>query len=112
MSAPPPHPILAQRFESSKIAFTEIDNEIAALYERIHALRTYRNSFTPVYRIPPEILTRIFSFAQQWSARSCWDSTRSGLPGWVVVTHVSQYWRSVAIGSPDLWSYISSSYPD
>ncbi|TFK63443.1 hypothetical protein BDN72DRAFT_847610 [Pluteus cervinus] len=112
MTAPAPHPILARQFECSEIAFIGIDQEIAALYESIRALRTYRNSFTPVYRLPPEILTRIFSFVRQQSTRSCRDSARSRPPGWIVVTDVSQYWRNVAIGSPDLWSYISSSYPD
>ncbi|TFK60887.1 hypothetical protein BDN72DRAFT_965468 [Pluteus cervinus] len=134
MTAPAPHPILAREFESSEVAFTEIDNEIAALYESIHALRTdqksfteidkaiaalyesihalrtYRNSFSPISGLPPEILARIFSFIRQRSIRSCRNSNRSRFPCWAVVTSVSQYWRKVALRCPDLWSFISSSY--
>ncbi|TFK65474.1 hypothetical protein BDN72DRAFT_962488 [Pluteus cervinus] len=96
-----PHPILAQHFDSGDVAFAKIDQEIAILEENIRTLRAFRNTFTATYSIPPEVLTRIFSFARR-------------LPGydWIALTHVSQYWRSVALGSPSLWSYISSHYPE
>ncbi|TFK65488.1 hypothetical protein BDN72DRAFT_195999 [Pluteus cervinus] len=115
MSNPSLHPILAQHFESSEIAFAEIDKEIAAMQERIRQLRAFRNSFTPIHRLPPEILARIFSFVQLSSAlvQSIYTPYYGNGPSleWVAVTCVSQRWRNVALGSPDLWSHISSSYP-
>ncbi|TFK64879.1 hypothetical protein BDN72DRAFT_846207 [Pluteus cervinus] len=107
---PLPHPILQQQFGSSQVAFTQIDKEIAVLREGIRALHAFRNTFTPVYRLPPEILARIFSFFQHAQRHGTENSSRISLH-WVVVMRVSQHWRDVAIGSPNLWSHISSSYP-
>ncbi|TFK58923.1 hypothetical protein BDN72DRAFT_806305, partial [Pluteus cervinus] len=98
------YPVLAQHFDTSEVAFQKIDEEIAALRESIRALSTFRNTFTPVYRLPPEILTRIFSFLGNSPVKN---------PSfiWIVATRVSQHWRNVALTSPGLWSHISSSYP-
>ncbi|TFK65487.1 hypothetical protein BDN72DRAFT_773315, partial [Pluteus cervinus] len=110
MSNPTPHPILAQQFESSEIAFIGIDKEIAAMQETIRELRTFRNTFTPSYRLPPEILSRIFSLIRLFSTLVPRSHGLSSLQ-WVAVTSVSKHWRNVAIRSPELWSHISSSYP-
>ncbi|TFK67127.1 hypothetical protein BDN72DRAFT_843438 [Pluteus cervinus] len=104
------HPILTQRFDTSDIAFTKIDKELAALRDTIRALHAFRNTFTPVYRLPPEILTRIFSFVRH-VPKPAFYSNRATPLEWVDVTRVSQHWRNVAIGSPTLWSHISSTYP-
>ncbi|TFK65489.1 hypothetical protein BDN72DRAFT_773311, partial [Pluteus cervinus] len=103
------HPVLTQHFDTSDIAFTKIDKEIAALRETIRALHAFRNTFTAVYRLPPEILTRVFSFVQRIRA-DFYSNTPTPLE-WVNVTYVSQHWRNVAVGSPTLWSHISSAYP-
>ncbi|TFK65477.1 hypothetical protein BDN72DRAFT_860591 [Pluteus cervinus] len=110
------HPILSQRFDTSDIAFNKIDQEILALREtireKIRVLHAFRNTFTPVYRLPPEILSRIFTLLQ-YVPKFPGDlhSRRKPTLEWVKVTHVSQHWRDVAIGSPNLWSQISTTYP-
>ncbi|TFK67135.1 hypothetical protein BDN72DRAFT_843445, partial [Pluteus cervinus] len=106
-------PILTQHFDTNEIAFTEIDKEIKVLKKRVRALHAYRNTFTPVYRLPPEILARIFSFTR-YHARTrriiYYDKPKP--LSWIAVTHISQHWRNIALASPNLWSRISSSYPE
>ncbi|TFK64880.1 hypothetical protein BDN72DRAFT_774062, partial [Pluteus cervinus] len=113
MSQPsPPHPILQQHFDSSQLAFTQIDKEIAVLQESIRILHTFRNTFTPVYRLPPEVLTRIFVLFQHLIGHETYDSeSDSALPQWAIVTRVSQHWRDVAVGCPNLWFHITDAYP-
>ncbi|TFK65475.1 hypothetical protein BDN72DRAFT_900653, partial [Pluteus cervinus] len=110
MLVTPSNPILTQTFDTSDIAFTEIDKEITVLKQQIRALHTFRNTFTPIYRLPAEVLARIFSFTRYARAHRVY--TRKPMtPSWVVVTHVSQHWSNVALTSPNLWSHLSSSYP-
>ncbi|TFK63437.1 hypothetical protein BDN72DRAFT_847600 [Pluteus cervinus] len=107
----PTHPILRQHFDTSEIAFAKIDHEIAIFQEGIRALRAFRNTFTPVYRLPPEILARVFSFFQGF-LNSEKDYYGKVTFKWLTVTRISQHWRNIAIGSPGLWSHISSGYPE
>ncbi|KAI0039549.1 hypothetical protein FA95DRAFT_1567122 [Auriscalpium vulgare] len=66
----------------------------------------------PVARLPPEILTRIFSILLS-IARPCRKRIarkRSTSPkfrynlGWLTVTHVCQRWRNIALHDPVLWA--------
>ncbi|TFK64882.1 hypothetical protein BDN72DRAFT_846209 [Pluteus cervinus] len=108
----PPHPILQQYFSSSQVAFTQIDKEIAVLQESIRVLHAFRNTFTPVDHLPPEVLTRIFSLVKHVPNHEVYHiGSNSVLPQWVVVTRVSQYWRNVAVGCPSLWFHITDTYP-
>ncbi|TFK66696.1 hypothetical protein BDN72DRAFT_131657 [Pluteus cervinus] len=91
------HPILTQHFDTSDIVL----EEVTGLRE---------NTFTPIYRLPPEILSRIFSFAQHVPKRQSEEYRNSTYLKWLVVTGVSQHWRDVALESPGLWSHISMSY--
>ncbi|TFK65478.1 hypothetical protein BDN72DRAFT_195770 [Pluteus cervinus] len=102
--------ILTQRFDTSDIAFAKVDEEIAILREGIRALHAYRNTYTPVYRLPPEVLTRIFSLTMQIPNRD-WYYGAGMFNRGVAVTRTSQHWRNVALASSSLWSHISSSYP-
>ncbi|TFK65482.1 hypothetical protein BDN72DRAFT_773298, partial [Pluteus cervinus] len=103
-----PHPILTQRFDTSDVAFSTIDKEIAALREKIRTLHAFRNTFTSVHALPSEILTRIFSFVRHLPGTDLYHG--NDFLKWIAVTHVSQQWRNVAIGSPLLWSDLSSTY--
>ncbi|TFK67950.1 hypothetical protein BDN72DRAFT_960626 [Pluteus cervinus] len=111
------HPILRQHFDTSDIAFAKIDHEIAILRESIRALHAFRNTFTSIYRLPPEILARIFLFGKdlpglQVQRRIMIDGKVISPPfRWFVATGVSQHWRNVALGNPSLWACIDSSYP-
>ncbi|TFK62366.1 hypothetical protein BDN72DRAFT_882683, partial [Pluteus cervinus] len=106
--------ILTQHFDSSEFAFKKIDEEVTALRGRIRALHSFRNTFAPIYRLPPEILTRIFSFISRTPVSPEPKHFYSQSPShkWLVATRVSQRWRNVALGSPTLWAHISNSYPE
>ncbi|TFK64878.1 hypothetical protein BDN72DRAFT_825147, partial [Pluteus cervinus] len=118
MVFPLSHPVLTQHFDSPDVAFTKIGQEIAILQEGIRALYAFRNTFTPVYRLPPEVLSWIFTLVQQMADNEIPKSSLHRmdlgrrLPSWVIVTHVSQHWRNVGIGCASLWSSISSPYPE
>ncbi|TFK60891.1 hypothetical protein BDN72DRAFT_850182 [Pluteus cervinus] len=108
----PIHPILTQHFDISEVAFAKIDKELAALRESIRALHAFRNTFTPIHRLPPEVLTRVFFFVQSAQTIVPYYGNRAAISlSWVAVTRVSRHWREVAIRSPSLWSHISSNYP-
>ncbi|KAL1746213.1 hypothetical protein HDZ31DRAFT_16308, partial [Schizophyllum fasciatum] len=66
-----------------------------------------RNSRAPINRLPAEILTHIFyrllpcpaDFMPQWptSSPACWLDD---------IIAVCQYWRALALSTPDLWSVL------
>ncbi|KAF8657968.1 hypothetical protein AX16_002129 [Volvariella volvacea WC 439] len=74
-----------------------IDQEIAQLQAQIFKLRIRRNSLSPINRIPPEILSQIMGECQ----------VDVDFHRWFGVTQVSHHWRSVALGSPLLWTTIT-----
>ncbi|KAG2343939.1 hypothetical protein BDR05DRAFT_1059218 [Suillus weaverae] len=87
----------------SSRAQTEIDNELEALEEKMRALRTRRNSFSPISSIPPEILGAIFvHHAQQTQLLYAPDDP--AVLSWLNVGHICRHWREVAIGTLELWA--------
>ncbi|TFK66244.1 hypothetical protein BDN72DRAFT_844587 [Pluteus cervinus] len=81
-----------------------IDEEIQQLQDRIYLLRTARNNLTPISRIPPEILIRIFTHVQgAWVGRRDFPSH---FMRWIGVAHVWTQWRGVALGCASLWTTI------
>ncbi|KAG2757078.1 hypothetical protein P692DRAFT_20790170 [Suillus brevipes Sb2] len=90
-------PVLSTR------AQTEIDNELGAMEERMRALRTRRNNFSPISSIPPEILGTIFvQHAQQMQLLHVPDNP--AVLSWLKVGHICRHWREVALGTPELWA--------
>ena len=80
------------------------------------AVRTKRNDLSPTGRLPPEILSRIFSFHainQPISRhRRCGAPPSSSSPirlgkTWIIVTYVCHRWRQVALADPNLWRTIN-----
>jgi len=84
-----------------------IDNEIEDLYARIRARKLDRNNLAPISKIPVELLSYIFSLVQ----RKCRRESRGNLD-WVVVTHICQRWRNIALDNPTLWVYVPSHRPN
>lgn len=95
-----------------------IDDELSALQVIMCAMRTRRNNFSLIGRLPPEILSCIFSFHainQPTPSDPIYNPddpfpsnsspTRLGL-GWITVTHVCHRWRQVALSDPNLWGTI------
>ncbi|KAG1739998.1 hypothetical protein EDB19DRAFT_2039214, partial [Suillus lakei] len=84
-------------------AQTEIDNELAALRERMRALRTRRNSLSPISSIPPEILGTIFvHHVEQTQLLHAPDAP--AVLSWLFIGHVCRHWCEVALGTLELWA--------
>ncbi|TFK66162.1 hypothetical protein BDN72DRAFT_844713 [Pluteus cervinus] len=77
-----------------------IDQEIAELRSRIRILNSRRNHLLPIARIPPELITQIFSFTQGRNP----GEIDYKYYDWTVVTQISSEWRNIAISSPELWT--------
>ncbi|KAJ6607511.1 hypothetical protein B0H10DRAFT_551566 [Mycena sp. CBHHK59/15] len=98
-----PHPEITA-FSSAKLvesAQRQIDQEISKFQDSVRALQSRRNALSPVSRLPPEMLSRIFLF--------CSDS--DSLKWIKEVSHICRHWRSVALGCPNLWSFPVFSQP-
>lgn len=80
--------------------------KLAVLDTEKYALRRQRNAFATTSCLPAEVLSQIFT----WNMLSHYRHTlqpsehRRSLD-WILVSHVCQYWREVAINSPQLWVY-------
>ncbi|KAF7356296.1 F-box domain-containing protein [Mycena venus] len=99
-----------------------LDKEISKLQEHLKMLeeareflrgyRTWNKAiFSPLRRIPPEVLREIFS----WTLPSIRDALHSGRfemgqSPWVL-TQVCSRWRAVSISTPSLWSQVAIDYP-
>ncbi|KAH6915978.1 hypothetical protein BKA70DRAFT_1179256 [Coprinopsis sp. MPI-PUGE-AT-0042] len=124
----PPHPKLEEDSSDGSLTAEEarrlqIDARIAALEREILVLKAERNSISPIARLPPEIPSRIFvAFASlcpepssvlpnhyhsYLSINQTRDSTKERTVQWGVLTEVSQHWRDVALGCPQLWSHVA-----
>ncbi|KAJ7504369.1 hypothetical protein B0H11DRAFT_1710232, partial [Mycena galericulata] len=87
--------------ELVRAAQRQIDQDLQNHQESIRALQSRRNSLSPVGRLPPEMLSRIFLF--------CSDP---GSLSWIKsVSHICRHWRAVALGCPNLWSFPVFSQP-
>ncbi|KAF6758141.1 hypothetical protein DFP72DRAFT_888203 [Ephemerocybe angulata] len=89
--------------EDGKILANEhrelIRKRVNELKDEICALHLLHNTFAPINRLPPEILSRIFV----QSAAECRQDSLS----WIQVTHTCHHWREVALDCAALWSHIS-----
>ncbi|KII86634.1 hypothetical protein PLICRDRAFT_262306 [Plicaturopsis crispa FD-325 SS-3] len=65
-----------------------VDEEIACLMRTVQTLRTYRNTMVPINKLPPEILSHIFTYG---------TGLRS-LPA-----TVCSHWRAISLQCPSLW---------
>ncbi|TFK68623.1 hypothetical protein BDN72DRAFT_841522 [Pluteus cervinus] len=87
----------------------KLDEQITDLRSQLRILCATRNALTPINRVPPEILSRIFSYVQDSFIKQE-DGWEIGIPSnfinWTWVSHVSQYWRNVALECASLWTII------
>ncbi|KAF9482402.1 hypothetical protein BDN70DRAFT_853434, partial [Pholiota conissans] len=65
----------------------------------ILTLKSQSNDYTPISRLPPEVLCRIFWFAQRDD-----DAGMLPYPEWTPLTHVIRRWRNIAVNSSTLWT--------
>lgn len=81
-----------------------VEEEISALYLQISTLQSYLNTFSPVAKLPPEILSEIFLTVRE-------NQILGGIRpnAWVVVTSVCRQWRSIALRTATLWTEVDLS---
>ncbi|KAI0311244.1 hypothetical protein OF83DRAFT_1151684 [Amylostereum chailletii] len=97
----------------------DVDRELAAVYDVLCAFKTRRNALASISRLPPEVLSRIFSIhainQPPGSDNYVWDdkdeeadppSMSQVQLGWITVTHVCRHWRQLALDQPCLWTEI------
>ncbi|KAJ7037012.1 hypothetical protein C8F04DRAFT_953226, partial [Mycena alexandri] len=77
----------------------ELEVQRSHLGEHAAALK---GVLSPLRQIPPEILTEIF---MHWCEQDL-RGTVNMLQAPLVITHVSSFWRAVALGTPALWNIV------
>ncbi|KAJ7147741.1 hypothetical protein C8R43DRAFT_953093 [Mycena crocata] len=98
-----------------------IDSQISRQREQLDRLEAQRNAvsnhlarnksvLSPLRRIPPELLSEIFS----WTLPSILTARRRDKlsvndPPWIL-GHISSHWRAVAHSTPSLWSLVTVNY--
>jgi hypothetical protein len=60
-----------------------------------------------VLQLPLELLQKIFLILVDLCLAQAPSRHSSGRPDWITITYVCRYWRSAALGIPELWSYIT-----
>ncbi|VDB83225.1 unnamed protein product [Peniophora sp. CBMAI 1063] len=96
---------------ANRLQILELELDVLQKYAAI--ARQRRNAATSLGRLPAEVLTEIFLFAQEdWKPqrRRGKPSTSDAVPydlGWLNITHTCSQWRKVALGAPQLWTTIS-----
>ncbi|EIN05408.1 hypothetical protein PUNSTDRAFT_137520 [Punctularia strigosozonata HHB-11173 SS5] len=73
--------------------------EVNALVSRIRSLRQRRNELEPVFRLPSDVVSRIFRL---YKSAQYEDKFPSGY----AYSQVCQCWRQVALNTPALWSAV------
>ncbi|KAF8550226.1 hypothetical protein OG21DRAFT_445625 [Imleria badia] len=86
-------------------AQARIDDEINRLLSSVHDLRTRRNTFSPIARLPTETLASIFVLCA-YDYHNNRHSVAFGVPSWVNISYVCRRWRDVALNYPTLWTYL------
>ncbi|ETW81086.1 hypothetical protein HETIRDRAFT_440612, partial [Heterobasidion irregulare TC 32-1] len=82
----------------------EADGDNKERERALYALRTHRSTSSPIARLPPELLSLIFSFLSGPSSPT--SGRHPAFWAWQTVTYVSRMWRNVALGTPTLWTHI------
>ena len=83
------------------MALARIEEEIIWHKLALSDLYIRRNTFSPIFCLPTEILATIFILC----ARDCYLVI--SLHNWWNVSHVCHHWREVALNCPTLWTHIS-----
>ncbi|KAF7436103.1 hypothetical protein PC9H_002929 [Pleurotus ostreatus] len=85
------------------------DRQIDAHHDpgEIRTLRERRNAdCSQTRRLPPEILTKIFSILGTFNYEGRYTHLR-----WMAVTHVCRTWRNTALNEPTLWTDFTDIHP-
>lgn len=83
---------------------SKIEQEIKRHEQIIVDLKIQRNARLPIFKLPVEILCRIFQFTQDTWTGPYAHFHQSGSLEWITVTRVCQHWRNAALNEPSLWT--------
>ena len=97
--------------------YVQVDSAASELYDIFVELRQMANGFSPINRIPNELLVMIFKDVQGplveqaslgWTERFNSTSTKSynETRRVVVLSHVCRHWRQTALRAPTLWARV------
>ncbi|KAG2009575.1 hypothetical protein CC2G_012490 [Coprinopsis cinerea AmutBmut pab1-1] len=82
--------------------------QLKVISSQICDLKSRRNEFCPISRLPKEVLHKIFLHLSPTQLAAS-EPTSDG-PSYstiVCVTRVCRYWKKVALNQPELWTYVS-----
>ena len=92
------------RNNESMHSYTELYFQVDLLEqdmsEMLSLLRTIKNAFSPINRIPPEIFTLLPNY---WNRHDYWDCQRADRD-LISLTHVCRGWRTIFTSYPSLWT--------
>ena len=77
----------------------QIDALVPRVWTVLASLQSYRNQLIPIFKLPPELLSRIM--VEYASLTDSLFSLR-----WTKVMLVCHHWHDVALNSQELWSYV------
>ncbi|KZV63077.1 hypothetical protein PENSPDRAFT_691957 [Peniophora sp. CONT] len=105
---PPIDSSTSTQLSASRIT-AQLDHELEVLQhpDIIILAKRRRNASLHCCRMPPEVLSRIFGYAQEgWMPERRFPEGHVTL-GWIILGHVCSQWREVALSSSSLWCDIS-----
>lgn len=73
----------------------DLEPRCTDLQRQIHELKTRRNTYAPISKLPDDVLLEIFALTQIIYPDSQWYRE---------VTHICRRWRDIAIDAPTLWT--------
>ncbi|KDQ17408.1 hypothetical protein BOTBODRAFT_144238 [Botryobasidium botryosum FD-172 SS1] len=98
-----------KKMEILQLAFNAIKVHTTSVLE---AGRVHRNQYVLIYRLPNEVLARIFELTvKKEPSQSFSDIAHSGSKSPMVIASVSKRWREVALNNPRMWSIIDADSP-
>lgn len=88
-----------------------LEDQIDVHARAIIDIKTRLNTMTPVARLPPELLSTIFTLlsAESYEATNAnplYTTDGYHRQYWIRVAHVCRHWRAIALATPRFWSYI------
>ncbi|KAI0695355.1 hypothetical protein C8T65DRAFT_616137 [Cerioporus squamosus] len=88
-----------------------LEDQIEVHARAIIDIKTRLNTMTPVARLPPELLSNIFTLVAAEKYEQKYHNPRYietyQTNTWITAAHVCRHWRAIALSSPRFWSYIT-----
>jgi hypothetical protein len=85
----------------------ELDAQISALETQLMVLKHERNALVPICRLPAELLARVFLHLQAPIREQPWLWLVFNHE-WAIATAACRHFREVALGAPELWTWLDS----